>query len=374
MGSAVAPFREEAGVLVVGGGVVGSAVAYGLARAGESVCLLDEGDVAFRASRGNFGLVWVQAKGWQKPDYGRWSLAASRAWPALAADLAATTGIDVELSQPGGVYLGLTEQEVETRAGMMADLRAAIGDDYRYDRLDALGLRAMLPDLGPDVVGGVYCPFDGHANPLRVLPALTKGFLHHGGRLVGSGPVRAIDYRDARFEVTAAGGRYRAARLVLAAGLGNKALAPMVGLQAPVRPQRGQILVTERQPRFLSLPTLVIRQTGEGVVQIGDSKEEVGLDDGTTTDQLSRIAHRAVRSFPRLGSLSVVRTWGALRVMSPDGFPIYGASRPCPGAFVVSCHSGITLAPLHASLIAEWIRGGDAPALISGFSPERFHV
>jgi len=125
---------------------------------------------------------------------------------------------------------------------------------------------------------------------------------------------------------------------------------------------------------FLAYPTLHVRQTREGVVQIGDSKEDVGLDDGTTLDQLSRIAARAMRCFPLLGNVNIVRTWGALRVMSPDGYPIYQASRDCPGAFVVTCHSGITLAPQHAGQVADWIRAGAEPADMAGFKAERFHV
>jgi glycine/D-amino acid oxidase-like deaminating enzyme len=156
--------------------------------------------------------------------------------------------------------------------------------------------------------------------------------------------------------------------------LGNRALAPQVGLAAPVAPERGQILVTERVEPFLCHPSLHVRQTGEGVVQIGDSKEDVGLDDGTTLDQLGRIARRAIRCFPMLANVNVVRTWGALRVMSPDGFPIYQASVECPGAFVVTCHSGITLAPMHAGPLVDWMRGGTEPADIRGFKAERFNV
>ena len=92
---------------------------------------------------------------------------------------------------------------------------------------------------------------------------------------------------------------------MLAAGLGNRELAPQVGLHAPVQPVRGQILVTERMQPFLRHPTLHVRQTGEGVVQIGDSKEEVGLDDGTTLGELARMARRATRLFPMLAGVNV---------------------------------------------------------------------
>src|SRR5512139_44653 len=102
--------------IVVGGGLVGAAVAYGLARRDRKVVVLDEGDIAFRASRGNFGLVWVQSKGFGAPWYQRWTRGSGGEWPALAQDLGARTGLDLALQQPGGVHLCLSEQEFEDRA------------------------------------------------------------------------------------------------------------------------------------------------------------------------------------------------------------------------------------------------------------------
>lgn len=360
--------------LVIGGGVVGLSLAYGLARAGERVRLLDEGDDAFRAARGNFGLVWVQGKGLGRPAYARWTLQAAQRWPAFAAELAEVAGTDVELSQPGGLVMCLDDDELAERAAQLARLRDELGGDYPFEVLDGAALRALLPQAGPAVVGAVLCPLDGHVSPLRLLRALAQGFQRQGGQWVAGVPVDGIDARGGGFTVRAGGRSHAAARLVLAAGLGNRLLAPMVGLQAPVQPVRGQILVTERLQPFLAHPTLHVRQTGEGVVQIGDSKEDVGLDDGTTLAQLSRMAARALQCFPLLEGVNIVRTWGALRVMSPDGYPIYQASARCPGAFVVTCHSGITLAAQHAGPLVDWIRGGAEPADILGFKAERFDV
>src|SRR5262245_29669159 len=84
--------------IVIGGGLVGSAIAYGLARAGLKTALVDEGDVAFRASRGNFGLVWVQSKGDGAPHYQRWTRQSADEWPLIAEELATKTGISVASS------------------------------------------------------------------------------------------------------------------------------------------------------------------------------------------------------------------------------------------------------------------------------------
>jgi glycine/D-amino acid oxidase-like deaminating enzyme len=108
---------------------------------------------------------------------------------------------------------------------------------------------------------------------------------------------------------------------------------------------------------------------------IGDSKEEVGLDDGNHHAVLAGIAARAIRTFPILEHARIVRSWGALRVMSPDGMPIYDQSATHPGAFLVTCHSGITLAAAHADLLATEIAEGTLTADMKVFSARRFrHV
>jgi hydrogen cyanide synthase HcnC len=149
----------------------------------------------------------------------------------------------------------------------------------------------------------------------------------------------------------------------------------MVGMTIPVRPQRGQIIVTEKIAPFLDYPVVTVRQTDEGSVMIGDSVEEAGFDVTVGTGVVSAMADRAVRMFPRLGALNVVRTWAALRVMTPDGFPIYERSRTCPQAYAACCHSGVTLAASHALALAPRIARGELPAEIFGaFSTRRFDV
>lgn len=100
---------------VIGGGLVGSAVAWGLARRGAKVVVLDEGDDALRASRGNFGLVWVQSKGDGMPDYADWTRRSAEIWPQLAAAIGAEEGVDVGLRQPGGIEPCLDDTEMAER-------------------------------------------------------------------------------------------------------------------------------------------------------------------------------------------------------------------------------------------------------------------
>jgi glycine/D-amino acid oxidase-like deaminating enzyme len=161
---------------------------------------------------------------------------------------------------------------------------------------------------------------------------------------------------------------------VLGAGLGNKALAQEIGLNVPVRPVRGQIIVTERMRPFLPMPTVMIRQTVEGTIMIGESREEAGFDDTTSVEIVHTLAERAVKTFPILRQAKIIRTWGALRVMSADGLPVYDQSTAFPGAFVCTCHSGVTLAAAHALHYAQYVIDGALPADLARFSIQRFDV
>lgn len=359
-------------VIVIGGGLVGTAVAYGLAQPGRQVTVLDEGDEAFRASRGNFGLVWVHGKGRGLPHYARWSRESARQWPLLAARLREDTGIDVQLQQPGGLYLCFSGAEMQARRDRLAAIRDEVGGDYPFEMLDRATLLQRMPHIGPTVVGASYSTMDGHVNPLKLLRALHTACSRRGVMLRTGQPVQRITHANGLFTTHGGGLQCRAPKLVLAAGLGNARLAAQVGLHAPVRPIRGQLIVTERTAKFLDHPTGYIRQTDEGSIQLGDSMEDVGHDDGTTTDALAQIARRGVASFPALGQLNAVRMWGALRVMTPDGYPIYQQSSSCPGAYVVTCHSGVTLAAAHAFRIAPWIDGAAAPEGLDVFRGDRF--
>ncbi|MBV4551592.1 FAD-binding oxidoreductase [Pseudomonas sp. SWRI102] len=361
----------QSDVIVVGGGLVGMAVAYGLAREGAEVQVLDQGDDAFRASRGNFGLVWVQGKGHDLTDYSRWTRSSATRWPAFAQALLADSGIDVQLKQPGGFHMCFNDEELLERQSRLQTLQDALGE-YPFEMLDAAEVKARLPLIGPAVIGASYTPQDGHVNPLKLLRALHASAQAKGARLQGGVQVERIDYAPGEFRVRAGRRSFVAPRIVLAAGLGNATLGPQVGLHAPVAPNRGQVLISERVRPFLPYPTLNVRQTDEGTVQLGDSMEEVGFDDSTSTEVLAAIARRGVSTFPLLRDVRLVRAWGALRVMSPDGFPIYQQSSVHPGAFVVTCHSGVTLAAAHALRIAPWIMGGARPAELGVFSGDRF--
>jgi glycine/D-amino acid oxidase-like deaminating enzyme len=362
-------------VAIVGGGLVGVAIAYGLVRLGRRVVVLDEGDIAQRASRANFALVWIQAKGLGMPAYAAWSVGSAHAWSGFARELEEASGIPIHFVQPGGFHLCLSEEELEARQRTLLRFHNQPGVvQYRTDILRRGEMLDRMPDIGPDVVGGSYCPLDGHVNSLKLYRALHTALHRAGAAYLPGHPVTGIGRAGEGFRITTPHRIVEAARVVLAAGNANQQLAPQVGLSAPMRPERGQVLVTQRTAPFLHYPLSTLRQTDEGTVMIGDSREE-GTDPLVMRQAINAtMAGRAVRMFPRLAGLNIVRSWSAIRVMPQDGFPIYEQSATMPGAFVATCHSGVTLAAAHATRLAPMIDRGRLDAAMQGFSARRFDV
>lgn len=358
----------------MGGGVVGSSVAYGLADLGGRVAVVDEGDRAFRASRGNFGLVWVQGKGYDYTPYAQWTRYGAELWPKFSDRFTRETGVDVQYSRPGGMEFCLQPDDWDRLNQEMQEIKLHSDLEFKFEMLEHSQLKKRIPEISGEVHGACFCPHDGHVNPLYLLRALHHGMDMYGVDYRPENRVKFIETKHGGFIVHTTDSILSAGKIVLCAGLDNQRLGKMVDINIPVKANRGQLLITERVQPFLHYPTSHVRQTAEGGLQIGDSKEDAGLDDSTSNPVISMLAARAVKIFPLLKNVNVVRAWAALRVMTPDGKPIYQQSKTFPGAYAVACHSGVTLAAVHASAVSRWISDVEQHPLITNFSNQRFNV
>ncbi|MER8981532.1 FAD-dependent oxidoreductase [Mesorhizobium sp. M0870] len=365
----------DADLTIIGGGLVGAAIAWGLARIGVKPLVLDGSDLDLRASRANFALVWVQGKGLHSPHYALWSDKSAKMWPTMAAALYEDSGIDVGLIQHGGFTFALSDEELEAiRADMECIASETAGDAPAYEVLNECQTRECLTQIGPDVVGSIYSPADGHVNALRLFHALHAAMIRRGVSYRPNHRVDAIQPVTGGFILRGDGFSILSKKIVLAAGLDNERLAPMVRLSCPLKRSKGQILVTEKCNPFLPCLSPTIRQTDEGGIMIGDSEETDTTSIASSSDISAVLASRAVRVFPILADLSVVRSWTGFRVKTADGVPIYDHSARHPGAFLVACHSGVTLAANHALVVAPQIAASDLSKDLSSFSARRFHA
>lgn len=360
-------------ITIIGGGIVGLSVAVGLLQAGHGVTVLDGADGELRASQGNFGLVWQQGKGANFAPYAHLTSDAVSGWPEFAALIEDLSGTDLSLEQSGGFEFFTDEAEFQEFADDLKRQQSFLGNRFGFEVIEGDDLRRSHPEIGIGVVGATFSAHDGHVNPLRLLGALKSAVTALGGDIVNDAHVTDVIREGAGFDITLrSGAQHRADRVVLAAGLGAVPLAAKLGFQTRVRPQRGELLITEKLSDRLPFLSSTIRQVDEGGLQIGGTQADAGYDDGETLDVMAGLAHHAVTVLPALRDLRVIRAWGALRVMSPDGYPVYARSTTHDGAFLVSCHSGVTLAPLHGGALAHWIdNAADAPNL-EAFDEVRF--
>lgn len=356
---------------IIGGGVVGSAIAFGLAAKGMRVVMLDGADDDLRASTGAFGLLWVQDKGDGRPEFGRWARYSAAAWPAFAETLQRAVGHDISWRQSGGMHICLSEGELAARAALLQRL-AQQAPELTFDILDrdAVCRKAGLKP-GARVVGASYCRQDGMVRPAGLLGALRAAITERG-RLLTSVAVESIEPAPSgHWHLRTTRGIVAARRVVIAAGLDSERLSVPFGIAVPLRPVRGQIMVTEAVDPVFSVPAAGLMQLPDGRFVIGDVHEDAGLDENETMRTITRLSARATTLFPRLGSLRVIGAKAAVRAMPRDGMPIYGESPSHPGLFACSCHGGLLLAPVHAGPLADWI-AGDGPSPPPSLMAERF--
>jgi glycine/D-amino acid oxidase-like deaminating enzyme len=371
----------SADVIIIGGGISGAAAALGLVEAGAGkVVVFDEQLPSQRLSRGNFGLTWFMCKGANNPVYASWCRMATRQWPEFAARLQEETGYDLELEWTGGAIHAFDEEQCKAHEQSIATLKKAcaeVGLDYPVSVLSREEFARMVPDIevGADVAGVMYTADQGHVNPLKPLAAVRCAFQQKGGQYLGGHSVTSISPKaDGTITVTTSGGTYSCGKLVVAAGHGSIRLLKPLGVKLNIYPQRGQLMVSERYKRILKIPVLCCRQTPDGTFLIGLSTEDAALDSSVTLPAMKNQASNAVRLFPILRKINWVRSWGAIRVMTPDGAPIYSRVPEYQNITILAMHSAVSLAPLKITKIASWILGKDQDSQISHFSNERFNV
>jgi glycine/D-amino acid oxidase-like deaminating enzyme len=366
-----------ADVVVIGAGVVGTAVALALAREGLSVIVVDRRGVGLEASGANVGLVTLfSSHSFEETEPGpvyELTRLSAEAYAALGEE----AGIDVEYERTGGVVFAETDEK-------LAVIRRAYEGYRRHgvpvEWLDGQGVRECEPAFWSERVrGGVFCPLNGQINPLLLCRALARAARRRGARFVLGASVKAISCGEGRVRaVLTSHGDIGCARVVNAAGAWAAEVGRMVGLALPVAPARGQILLTEAVPRFIrrvvSGAEPSARQTRRGNVVIGSTVEDAGFDKRVTPGTIAGFARGALEHFPRLAELSVIRAWAGLRPATPDHRPIIEAAGAPAGLVLAAGHSrrGICYAAGTGRLVADLVMGRPPALDLGAFRLSRF--
>ncbi|BDM69320.1 oxidoreductase [Streptomyces nigrescens] len=379
------PTRNSPDLLVIGAGVVGAACAYYAARRGLHVTVLDRGSVAGGTTGAGEGNLLVSDKE-PGPEL-RLALYSTQLWRELAVVLPSR----IEYEAKGGLVVASEEKGLsalrefaarQTEAGVTAEV------------VPGGRLRELEPHLAPGLAGGVHYPQDAQVQPALAAAHLLRAAGDRVSLRLGE-EVTAI-LTGAHGEVRGVrtpSGDLHAPYVVNAAGTWGGELARLAGVQLPVRPRRGFVLVTEPLPRLVrrkvyaadyvadvasdsaALQTsAVVEGTPAGPVLIGASRERVGFDRSLSVEALSRLAGQAVLLFPVLATVRAVRTYAGFRPYLPDHLPAIGPDPRRPGLLHACGHegAGIGLAPATGRIIAETLTDGELPLDITPFRPDRF--
>ncbi|MFF2808212.1 NAD(P)/FAD-dependent oxidoreductase [Streptomyces sp. NPDC058000] len=345
-------------VVVLGAGIVGAACARELALAGLEVSVVDRGGAAAATTSHGEGNVLVSDKG-PSPELELAQLS-RRLWPqvlAAVAERSAHTAHAVEWEPKGGIVVATTNAGARELTRFAADQRAA---GVRSEALDADALAEAEPYVTREHTAALYYPEDAQVQPAGAAAALLGDALAAGATLRTGCEVLGVVTRGGRITgVRTSAGLLEADWFVNAAGPWSGELSTRLGAPVDIRPRRGDVLVTTPLPPMVfhkvydadyvgavgssaeDLQTsAVVESTHGGSVLIGSSRRRVGFDDRLRPEVLSAIAAKALRLFPTLAGVPVMRAYGGFRPYVPDHLPIIGADPRLEGLWHASGHEG----------------------------------
>jgi glycine/D-amino acid oxidase-like deaminating enzyme len=378
---------RTADAVVVGAGVVGAACAYYLALAGVAAVVVERAGVAGGTTGAGEGNILVSDK-LPGPELAL-ALLSNRLWREAGVEL----GPDIELEPKGGLVVSADEPTQGALLDLAAEQRFA---GVETESLAADRLRDLEPRIATDLAGGVLYPQDMQVQPMLAAARMLRLARERGARLLTGAEVIGIETAgDAVSAVRTSRGVIATRVVVNAAGTWGAEVAAFAGVEMPVLPRRGFILVTEPLPPLirhkvytaeyvanvasgeagLEMST-VVEGTASGTILIGASRERVGFDRALSVQVLSELARGATRLFPFLRGVRAIRSYLGFRPYCPDHLPVIGPDPRVAGLFHACGHegAGVGLAQATGRLVADGVVGRSSEVSLEPFSPGRFEV
>ncbi|ETX02335.1 MAG: hypothetical protein ETSY1_03945 [Candidatus Entotheonella factor] len=392
---------QEVDCLIIGGGIAGVSTAYHLAGYGDRVTLLERGDIASEASGVNAGQIGALGWGHMPNLQSYLTMGSMEIFKALQFD----HGYDIAFRQSGALQVIQTEaQDTFTRNQVLA-LRA---DGYQVELLSMREARSIEPEINPALLGVMYVPLRGQADPKVATQAFAQAAERHGATIRTGHAVTDIQAEaDGTYRVETPHDRFVAGKLVLAAGAWCAPIGAMLGLHIPIVPIRGQMWDTEPLPprtfqTFSSAEStlhwatgadgdvegppelthrqgqrvtrhLYGRQTQEGEIRFGGDREMLGYNQTPDAAGIEINYGHAKELLPFLQTVPIRRTWAGTMPFSLDGAPIIGDIPLLPNLYIVSglASSGFGRGPMAGKLLADYVHTGHRPHVLAESDPAR---
>ena len=367
-------------VIIIGGGVIGCATAYYLAKEGTSVIVLEGSDhIGNGGSSRNGGGVRQSGRDPRELPLAMYGI--RTLWPHLSEELET----DCEYHQDGNLRLGKTEKHREILEGL-ADRARACGLDVRM--IDGDEVRRINPHLSHEVTVASWCPTDGHANPLTTTLGFYKMARRLGARFITGEPVTELRTVKGKIrKVITPNNVYEGEQVLVAVGLHSREILGTVGSDVPMDGSLLEALVTEAEaPMFDQMlgtadADFYGHQTKHGSFVFGGSSglEPFYKDNGTpvTSSRTAPCICRGImKYFPELADAKIVRTWAGWSDRSADGVPVLGAVDEIPGLYAACAFTGhgFGISPAVGDQLAKLIRTGSTDVDLSPLRYDRFHA
>lgn len=365
---------RDANVIIVGGGVMGCGIALRLRQAGARVTVLERSIPGAEASSAAGGILAPQMEAEGPGPFLELCLRSRALYPEFAVELQALTGINVDYLPSGLLHLAFDEAGAWR---LKATVEWQRGLDLRAELLGPAEVRALEPQLSPQVVAAARFPDDHQVDNRLLTRALTMAAARVGATF-RTGYVRGVVEEKGRVVgVDLDGETLHADAVVIAAGSWSGLVQGVSVDPRVVRPARGQMV--QLQTRLPLFSHVLFSEKGyvipraDGRVIAGSTLEFAGFEKHVTAEGLHRILSLAMELCPALASAPVQETWAGLRPYTDDHLPILGAG-PLPGLFLATGHfrNGILLAPLTARLMAQAVLGESPSVDLAPFRFDRF--